>query len=177
MKSERVKVINGVPQGTVLGPVLFIVMLNDIVAKTKLSSVLKSFADDTRILRPIQHPIDTSNLQRDLLEIYNWTDYNNMVFNEEKFELLQYGTNRNLKGETNYKGSSGKPVHAVEHVKDLGVTMSNDATFCGHIDKVVSTCKQLIGYILRTYKARDKQSMLTLWKSLVLPKIEYCSQL
>ena len=64
-----------------------------------------------------------------------------------------------------------------QHIKDLGVTMSSDCSFYEHIDLKIKQCRQLTGWILRTFKARDKSTMLTLFKSLVLPRLEYGCQL
>ena len=175
--SQTEAVISGVPQGTVLGPVLFVIMINDILPGNDFCSTLRSFADDTRILRPISNIHDNQLLQRDLESVYKWANKNNMEFNDDKFELIKYGQHEHLKNITYYTGPEKKEIKRVEHVKDLGVILSSDATFNDHIEKVVSTSKQLTGYILRTFKTRDETTMITLWKQLILPRIEYCSQL
>ena len=84
-------VLSGVPQGSVLGPLLFLILLGDIdqgLAKAYLSS----FADDTRILGHIRSAQDEEDLQRDLDTVYSWTESNNMQLNGDKFECLRYGT-------------------------------------------------------------------------------------
>ena len=68
-------------------------------------------------------------------------------------------------------------INSQQHIKDLGVTMSSDCSFYEHIDLKIKQCRQLTGWILRTFKARDKSTMLTLFKSLVLPRLEYGCQL
>ena len=55
--------------------------------------------------------------------------------------------------------------------------MSSDATFSEHISKIADTANQMVGWTLRTFQTRNKSAMLTLWKSLILPKLDYCSQL
>ena len=175
--SKTELVISGVPQGTVLGPVLFVIMLNDIISENSFDSTLKSFADDTRILRPISSFHDSQLLQHDLESVYKWATENNMKFNDDKFQLIKYGKDEHLKNATCYTGPEKKKIERVEHIKDLGIILSSDASFHDHIEKIVSSCKQLIGYMLRTFKTRDEITMLTLWKQLILPRIEYCSQL
>ncbi|XP_076042028.1 uncharacterized protein LOC143025933 [Oratosquilla oratoria] len=89
-------VISGVPQGSVLGPLLFLVTISDIDQGVR-SSKMSSFADDTRISREITTREDSERLQKDLEAVYKWSSENNMVFNNKKFELIRYGANENLK--------------------------------------------------------------------------------
>ena len=99
--SEPAKVISGVPQGSALGPILFLIMISDI-DKNVNDSTVRSFADDTRIKR-ITCTNDVTNLQNDLSKICEWTNQNKMTFNENKFELLRYKTkNTNIQDSTSY---------------------------------------------------------------------------
>jgi len=174
--SNPFKVLSGVPQGSVLGPLLFLILIGDIDRYT-VSSVVSSFADDTRIGKGISDRSDTDLLQKDLEAIYQWARDNNMEFNSEKFECLRYGNNAEIKESTSYYSNTGSVIEEKEFVKDLGVIMSNNGGFTTHIDKVVQTTNSLVGWILRTFKTRDVQTMLTLWKTLCLSKLDYCSQL
>ena len=81
--------ISSVPQGTVLGPILFLIRIGDINNKT--SNHVSSFADYTRVLLASRNKDDVQKLQNNLKTIYKWQQINNMQFNENKFELLQYG--------------------------------------------------------------------------------------
>ena len=87
------EVISGVPQGSVLGPLLFLIIIGDI-DKSALTAFLSSFADDTRVGHWVKTREDLQNLQRDLDKIYEWTTKNNMEFNSSKFESLRYGEDR-----------------------------------------------------------------------------------
>ena len=100
-----------------------------------------------------------------------------MEFNDIKFELLRYGPNEQLKQSTNYKTSNNTTIQRKEMVRDLGVIMTADCKFKVHINEVITNARKLSSWILRTFKSRLPTPMITLWKSLVLPKIEYCSQL
>ena len=93
--SEKSNVISGVPQGTVLGPVLFLIMISDVDTDIT-TSVVSSFADDTRVSKKICSPDDTEVLQQDLNKIYAWTERNNMQFNDDEFELMRYGTDTEI---------------------------------------------------------------------------------
>ena len=140
-------------------------------------ATIKSFADDTRALLAIINQNDTVNLQNDLNCIYCWADTNNLKFNDLKFELLQYGDNDDLKTLHQYLSSSKKLIEASSSVCDLGVLLSNDCTFKSHIHSLIDGAKKRADWVLRTFRCRNSNAMLTLWKSMVLPKLEYCSQL
>ena len=173
--SDPVLVKSGVPQGSVIGPLLFLVLISDI--DKDVSSCTSSFADDTRVMKSILNEEDCRVLQSDLLKVFNWSTDNNMTFNDSKFELLRYGPNQDIKCSTSYLRRDGEKIEEKEHVRDLGVTMSNSANFTEHIEKVVESARDMCSWILRTFKSRSPELMLTTWKSLVLPILDYCSQL
>ena len=88
--SEEQNVMSGVPQGTVLASLFFIIMISDIDDNI-LGSIVRLFADDTKVSAKIKNEGDTEILQRDLDEIYRWADENCMEFNENKFEMMSHG--------------------------------------------------------------------------------------
>ena len=175
-KSTLLDVKSGVPQGSVLGPLLFLVLISDI-DQGVASAFISSFADDTRAAKGITNMVDVEALQTDLQAIFKWSQENNMEFNYPKFECLRYGKNSDIKESTCYKTPSGDPIKVVEHAKDLGVTMSSNGTFKQQVRSVISTTNQLSGWVLRTFRTRQKLPMLMLWKSLIRSKLEYCCQL
>ena len=174
--SDPSPVVSGVPQGSVIGPLLFLVLLGDIDANI-LSSFLSSFADDTRMARGLSGVSDASALQTDLEAVYQWAEDNNMSFNDLKFEVLRFGSDLTLKLITSYTNPSGNIIDSKEHVRDLGVTVSADGSFREHIRKVCQSARNMCAWILRTFSDRREDLMLTTWKSLVLPILDYCSQL
>ena len=92
-------VLSGVPQGYVLGPLLFLILLGDIDADINKAYV-SSFADDTRLTYPIDNELDVEAMQRELETIYKWASDNNSTFNSEKFECIRYRCNKNLDDNT-----------------------------------------------------------------------------
>ena len=136
------EVKSGVPQGSVLGPLLFLVLISDIDQGTA-STFISSFADDTRAAKGISTVEDVEALQTDLQAIYRWAQDNNMEFNSPKFECLRYGNNTDIKENTWYKTPSGDPIKVVEHAKDLGIIMSSNGTFREQVNRVISTANQL----------------------------------
>ena len=177
-KSRPQPVVSGVPQGSVLGPLLFLVLIGDI-DRNIASSFISSFADDTRVGKGITSEADIRLLQADLESIYRWSQENNMMFNSDKFELLRYKSKdtKVLQTTTSYASDNGGAIEEQTHVRDLGITMSNDATFTKHIEEKCSAMKSKIAWIMRTFKSRARLPMLTLWKTQVMCHLDYCSQL
>ncbi len=174
--SDASPVISGVPQGSVIGPLLFLILISDIDIDV-VASFLSSFADDTRVSNCVSGIKDASALQTDLEAVYQWAIDNNMSFNNLKFELLRRGSDSTLQACTSYTAPDGTIISDKAHVKDLGVTMSSDCTFREHINKICQSARNMCSWILRTFKSRSTDLMLTTWKSLVLPILDYCSQL
>ena len=100
-----------------------------------------------------------------------------MELHGDKFELLRYGPNSDIICQTDYISNTGLVIKEENQVRDLGVTMHRSGSFSEQILKIVKEGKQQCGWILRTFNTRDSLPMITLWKSLVLSRLEYCSQL
>ena len=94
--SDPAPVTSGVPQGSVIGPLLFLILIGDIDQNIAYS-FLTSFADDTRLMREVKGVQDASALQSDLQAVYQWAEDNNASFNNKKFEALRYGKDETLK--------------------------------------------------------------------------------
>ena len=175
-KSTKSDVRSGVPQGTVLGPLLFLIMINDL-SDSVVESMVSLFADDTRVTKIIKNHDDVQKLQDDLNRVYKWQEDNNMVFNSKKFELLRYGRNKTFKNSNYTKPDKNDKIEVKHVVRDLGVMMNDEADFSDHIDKVVTKASQKAGWVLRTFACRKTYFMKMMWKSLVQGHIDYASQL
>ena len=170
-------VISGVPQGTVLGPVLFLIHISDIVRGVSQATETSSFADDTQVKRSIKDPqIDCQSLQQDLQSIYDWAQDVNMHFNSDKFECICYWPGSDIP-QYNYTSPDGDDIEEKVNIKDLGIHLSNDLTFQFQIQKTITSASKLVGWALRTFHRRSQGVMITIWKCLIQPKIDYCSQL
>ena len=98
--------------------------------------------------------------------------------NAKKFQVMRYGKNENLKENTMYfTEDTSEIVERQEVIRDLGVLLSEDGGFKHHLEKVVTKTRQKMGWVLRTFESRSPQLMKTLLKTLILPHIDYCSQL
>ena len=131
--------MSGVPQGTVLGPCLFLIHLLGIAHNLSSQTVVSSFADDTRLVRGVETEEDCESLQEDLDKLYTWGDEIGMVFNAGKFELLRFWPNRHKAPDVLYMAPDGGPIEEKECVRDLGVRMSTDLSFREQIDMVVQS--------------------------------------
>ena len=174
--SKKQHVISGVPQGSVLGPLIFLILLGDIDSGVHHCSV-SSFADDTRILGQVSNQSDVESIQADLNLVYRWSTINNMKFNADKFDCLRYGYDEIIKSNSHYMSNESTEIESKTSLKDLGVLMSSSANFDPHVNKTVVAANLKAGWVLRTFRTREPELMLTLWKSLVLPILDYCCQL
>ena len=174
--SEGADVLSSVPEGSVLGPLFFLIHMSDI--GVNIHSSIKIFVDDSKISRVIRNEEDVEELQSDLDTLFSWAKTNNMQFNGKKFQVLRYGKNTELKESTTYfTENTSEIVEREESVRDLGVIMSEDATFKLQIDKVVAKANQKASWVLRTFQTRSIFLMKSVFKTLVLPHLDYCSQL
>ena len=171
--SEEQDVVSGVPQGTVLASLLFIIMVYDIDEDVR-KSIMRLFADDTKISAKIKTEEDMVILQQDLERVYSWAEENLMEFNENKFEQMSHGNTKDVR-EGTYRTKSGKEIKPKETIKDLGVLISRDLSFKEHIDDVVQSSKIMSGMLLRTFETREERLMVTMFKSHIRSKLEYGS--
>ena len=180
--SQPAAVTSGVPQGTVLGPILFIIYINEI-EKVLSEARSGSFADDTRLMKAIDSVQDTILMQRDLNATVDWSKKNNMMLHESKFELLCYKTKPPpyleelpFYGEYyQYTTPGGFPLQQKPLVKDLGVYLSSSYSWTPHISKVVQSARKMASWVLGVFKDRSESTMLHLYKSMVRCRLEYCS--
>ena len=184
--SDSAMVLSGVPQGSVLGPLLFILFINDLEMVVS-SSRVSFFADDTRVSKLIDCTEDCLLLQSDLDSVLEWSRKNNMKLHEKKFELLNHLHNK--KGywtdldlpffmETLlYKVSSEDTLYPVNCVRDLGVMVSSDLSWSAHIANMVIKARSTLSWVFSVFKTRERTAMTTLYKSLVRSLLEYCCPL
>ena len=169
-KSDSAKVLSSVPQGTVLAPILFIIMINDINENIE-SCDTSQFADDTKIAKAIKNIRDEEILQKGIDSMYKWSDKNNMMFNFEKFNHIRYSI-KNPINSVEYKINNFN-IKTVSEMKDLGIIMSMNMQFTTEFEKSTKKARQKMGLILRTFRSREKNLMLTLYKTLIRPHLEY----
>ncbi|CAM4521747.1 unnamed protein product [Lepidochelys olivacea] len=164
------EVTSGVPQGSVLGPILFNLFITDL--GTKSESVLIKFADDTKLGGIANLEKDRDILQEDLDDLVNWSNSNRMKFNSEKCKVMHLGiNNKNF----SYKLGTHQ-LEVTEEEKDLGILVDHRMTMSRQCDMAVKKANAVLGCIRRGISSRDKEVLVPLDKALVRPHLEYCVQ-
>jgi hypothetical protein len=163
-------VTSGVPQGSVLGPVLFLIYINDI--DLDLTCIISKFADDTKIANTVTNVNQAVEMQNNLDKLANWAKTWQMRFNTDKCKVLHIGS-RNEKA--NYV-MDGNQLKTIEKEVDLGVTISNNLKPSMQCSDVVKKANKMIGFIGRSFEYKTKDTILTLYNALVRPLLEYCVQ-
>jgi len=172
--SHWVEVISGVPQGSVLGPLLFLIYVNDLPGWIKTN--IKMFADDTKLWNTIQHESDSQEMQEDLDTLREWSNKWLLDFNIEKCKVMHVGH----KVATSYSisradGTLCRLAEADEE-KDLGVILTNDLKAGRQCREAARKAMNVLRTIKRHFTRLDKPTFLILYKSYVRPLLEYSIQ-
>ena len=168
--SDSENVISGVPQGTVLGPLLFLIYINDL--PECISSMCSLFADDCLIYRKIESERDIKILQNDFKNLELWTKKWLMTFNTDKCEVIQIS----LKPLTpNSYTLYGKYLKEVTEAKYLGVTIDCKLSFTKHIDIVCKKANSTLAFIRRNLKSCQRQIKADAYLLYVRPILEYAA--
>lgn len=169
-------VTSGIPQGSVLGPILFVIYVNDLPQICKNDSELYLFADDAKLYKYIHDITDCTELQDDCQSLYNWCEHWLMSVNINKCKVLTLARSK-VFTEYNYGFVNNKfEFQELEHVssmKDLGIIIDKDLTFKQHAYDKINKAYQMLGIINRNFKELDVESFKILYKSLVRSHLEY----
>ena len=177
-ESDELDVLSGVPQGSVLGPILFLLFINDLPKSVDCPVCL--FADDSKMYCRI--PKMNSNkpeldgahetLQKDLDELQNWAMKWKMSFNVEKCKILHFG-----KDNPNHDYRLNNTViPTADEEKDLGILVDTSLKFSKHIKNIAARANRMIGLIKISFECLNKKMFQNLYLSLVRPLLEYCVQ-
>ncbi|CAM4669521.1 unnamed protein product [Lepidochelys kempii] len=159
------EVTSGVPQGSVLGLILFNLFITDV--GTKSGNMLIKFADDTKLGGIANLEKDRDIIQEDLDDLVNWSISNRMKFNSEKGKVMHLGiNNKNF----NYKLGTHQ-LEVTEEEKDLGVLVDHRMTMSRQCDMAVKKANAVLGCT-----SRDEEVLIPLYQALVRPHLEYCVQ-
>ena len=171
--SDWTNVISGVPQGSVLGPTLFIIYVNDL--PDALLSFSGLFADDTKLYRPITSPVDTDLLQQDLNFVLEWCGTWLSFLNFPKCKHMSIGSKSTSTQYYFYINNDAHPISTVQEEKDLGVTFDENLHFKTHINQLIHKANNVLGTIKRNFNSRDPVVIRLFYTTLVRPILDYAS--
>ena len=171
--SSSTPVTSGVPQGSILGPVLFAIFINDIDEGVEdLVKVLLKFADDTKIGHTSNREEDRKVLQIALDKLCEWAHRWGMSFNIDKCHILHVGRSN---PEQKYY-MDGKELAKTEAEKDIGVLITSNMKPAKQCEKAARTANQILHQILRAFSYRDRTVLPNIYKQFVRPHIEFAVQ-
>ena len=169
--SEKVPVISGVPQGSVLGPILFLIFINDL--PDNLHSKARMFADDCIVYREIKSNKDQLTLQEDLDTLAAWEQKWGMDFHPQKCNVLRVSR---AKSPMTFSYRLKGTVLAEEATsKYLGVDLQNNLSWNQHVSRVTKKANSMLGFLRRNLRKASEETKAQAYMSMVRSKIDYCS--
>ena len=171
--SNTSKVTSGVPQGTILGPLLFLVFINDITEN--IHSQIRLFADDCLVYKEIANISDTEILQKDLNTLISWTKSWQMEFNISKCNMISFKDQRKkniIKVEYMMEGQKVQPAQDITY---LGVKINSSLRWSNHVNDTANKAHRLIGMLWRNLHKAPVELKNTAFQTLVRPTVEYAS--
>ena len=171
VNSSTIDVISGVPQGSVLGPILFLIYINDI-SEIPINMSVKVFADDSKLYLPYEVTnFDPNLIQNDLNKINDWACSKQLTLSYNKCLALYLG-HRNCKHSYYFDSSI---IETKSCSKDLGVFVSDNLKFSYHCSSIIKKGFIRLNLIFKSFKSRNVNFLIQLYKSFVRPTLEYSS--
>ena len=171
--SDWVYVLSGIPQGSVLGPLLFLIFVNDLPDWIKTN--IRMFADDTKIWTKIVTEEDVAKLQDDLNSLCEWSRKWLLQFNPEKCVVMHIGHNMDSRYYLS-QGGQNCELKSVTEEKDLGVLATSKLKVSQQCVQAACKASKVVGMIRRQFPVLDKHSFMILYKGFVRPHLEYAIQ-
>ena len=175
-KSEKGEVTSGIPQGSVIGPVLFLIYINDL--PQHVQSHVKLFADDIKISARNDDETAMATMQDDLDRLHEWSTNWQMRFHPEKCSVMRMG-NPISDRKYHMRSQDAQGLQSIvelaesEAEKDLGVLIDKGLTFKNHINQTSAKANRILGIIRRSFDFLTPAVFIQLYKSLVRPILEY----
>lgn len=169
--SEWTRVSSGIPQGSVLGPILFVMFVNDL--PDSVNSCMFLFADDTKIFRIIENEEDKAILQKDLQSMEEWSKRWLLQVHPQKCKHMRIGT-MDKEESTSYTINNQELIQTNKE-KDIGITVDHKLTFEDHLSEKVNKANSMFAMLRRTFEYMNKQTFIPLYKSLVRIHLDFAS--
>jgi ribonuclease P/MRP protein subunit RPP40 len=165
-------VLSGLPQGSVLGPILFLVFINNLDAMVQLITIIRKFADNTKLGQVIRSQAERDLLQQCLDKTTAWAKEWGMKFNISKCKVMHLG----LKNLCHTYTMSGAALSTTKEERDIGVTVSSNLRPCTQCAKAARKASAVLGQISRAFHYRHRHIFLNLYKQYVRPHLEFAVQ-
>lgn len=168
--SKIYKMNTGVPAGSILGPILFLIYINDLPSIFENSCHVLMFADDCKLIMKIKSMIDAIKFQTEIDKLQNWCEDNKLEINCSKCAILTLTKlDRTI---TKAYTMNNVIVNRVNVYRDLGIMIDKNLTFKNHIESLISSCNSTMGFIKRTVGRKfDTGTIVVLYNSLVRSKL------
>ena len=165
-------VLSGVPQGSVLGPLLFLIFINDLDLAVAKTSILNKFADDTKLAQVMKSEEDRNTLQRSLDSLVEWSECWGMQFNVAKCKVMHVGRSNHQYEYT----MGGNALTKTTEERDLGIIMTDKLKPSAQCAKAARVATAVLGQVSRAFQYRDKNVFIQLYKQQVRPHLEFSCQ-
>ena len=169
--SDNAELISGVVQGSVLGPLLFLLYINDIFSIIKYPVTGKLYADDLKIYTNTSTDNLTA-LQECLNAIHEWASVWQLTISFNKCQSLCVGRFNSVNSLCHI---DNRCLAVSQLVSDLGVLVDSDLKFSAHVDKVVSRASRISSLVFKCFLSKDQTNLVTAFKVYIRPILEYCS--
>ena len=163
-------VSSGVPQGSVLGPTLFLMFINDL--EDGVQSTVLTFADDTKLYTEVTKEEGGEQLQEDPDKCTEWAKQWMMEFNVAKCKVLHAGRTNRMKEYT----MEGKILEKVQEEKDLGVMVHKAMNGSRQVTEAVKKANRALAQLRRTISDKETDTVIPIYKATVIPHLEKCIQ-
>ena len=172
--SDWIKVLSGVPQGSVLGPLLFLLFVNDLPDWIKNS--MRMFADDVKIWNVISSTTDSKSLQEDLNSLTRWSSKWLLKLNPSKCKVMHIGHSSGTVYYMNDDSGNSTIIQQIAEEKDLGVHLTDDLKPSTQCVRSAAKARSVMGMVKRNFRRLDQQDFLLIYKTYIRPRMEYCVQ-
>jgi len=169
--SAWAEVLSGVPQGSVLGPILFLIFINDLDVAAVMIDILRKFADDTKLGQTVSTPEERELLQQALDKLCEWSEKWGMEFNVKKCKVMHLGYNN----PGHSYSMNNQQLSATEEERDIGVCVARNLKPSSQCALAARTAQTVLSQLSRAFHYRDRHVFKRLYVQYVRPHLEFAS--